>query len=123
MRRRGFLVGAGAALAAPAVVQAADTRVLRFVPQSDLAVMDPVWTTAYQSRDHAFLVFDTLFGQDADFAPRLQMLEGAGFEADQLTWRLKLRPGLMFHDGTPVLARDCVASIKRWGAGTGSARR
>ena len=96
---------------------------LRFVPQADLAVLDPIWTTAYQSRDHAFLVFDTLFGQDAGFAPRLQMLEAAGTEAAGLVWTLRLRPGLVFHDGTPVLARDCVASIRAGARGTGSARR
>src|SRR5258708_5476930 len=28
--------------------------------------------------------------------------------------RITLRDGLKFHDGTPVLARDCVASIQRW---------
>ena len=118
MRRREWLAGA-AALAMPRVVRAADTSVLRMVPQADLAVLDPVWTTAYQSRDHGFLVFDTLFGQDAAFAPQLQMLEGATTEADGLVWRLTLRPGLLFHDGTPVLARDCVASIRRWGVRDG----
>ncbi len=118
MLRRTFLA-AGAVLAAPSVGRAADQRVLRFVPQADLAVMDPVWTTSYQSRDHAFLVFDTLYGQDAGFATSLQMLEAAGTEQDGLVWRLRLRPGLVFHDGTPVLAKDCVASIRRWGARDG----
>ena len=114
MQRRTVLAGV---LAAPAVGRAAAARVLRFVPQADLAVADPVWTTAYQSRDHGFLVFDTLFGQDDAFQARPQMLEAA--EADGLEWRLRLRPGLLFHDGTPVLARDCVASIRRWGARDG----
>ena len=119
MQRRSLLLGAAACLAAPAIVAAQGTRVLRFVPQADLAVLDPVWTTAYQTRDHGFLVFDTLFGQDAGFAPQLQMLEAAGTEAGGLVWRLVLRPGLVFHDGVPVLARDAVASIKRWGARDG----
>ncbi len=119
MQRRGFLTAVagsmGAGLAAPRAVRAAGAGVLRFVPQADLAVLDPVWTTAYQSRDHAFLVFDTLFGQDEGFQPQLQMLEAAVTGAAGLVWRLVLRPGLRFHDGTPVLARDCVASIRRWG--------
>ena len=114
MRRRGFLAAA-AALSVPSIGRAAGAGVLRFVPQADLAVLDPIWTTAYQSRDHAFLVFDTLFGQDAAFAPQLQMLEGAGATVDGLEWRLTLRPGLRFHDGAAVLARDAVASIRRWG--------
>jgi peptide/nickel transport system substrate-binding protein len=119
MRRRGFLSATAIGLALPRIARAAETRTLRFVPQADLAVLDPVWTTAYQTRDHAFMVFDTLFGQDADFTPQLQMLESAAPEDDGLLWRLRLRPGLMFHDSTPVLARDCVASIRRWGARDG----
>ena len=129
MERRRFMQAGTAALAAslaapslvipslamPNLARAADARVLRFVPQADLAVLDPIWTTAYQTRDHAFLVFDTLFGQDAAYAAQPQMLEGAAVEADGLRWRLVLRDGLRFHDGTPVLARDCVASIRRWG--------
>lgn len=115
MRRRAVLAGGAGMLAAPFVARGAGARVVRFVPQADLAVLDPVWTTAYQTRDHAFLVFDTLFGQDSGFVPRLQMLEEAATEAAGLVWRLVLRPGLLFHDGSPVLARDCVASIQRWG--------
>lgn len=89
---------------------------LKFVPQADLAVLDPVWTTTYQTRDHGFLVFDTLFGLDSQYKPQPQMAEGAATEDDGKTWRITLRPGLTFHDNTKVLARDCVASIKRWGA-------
>ena len=116
MHRRNVLKAGLGALAMPRLARAADARVLRFVPQADLAVLDPIWTTAYQTRDHAFLVFDTLFGQDANYAARPQMLEAAAAEDDGLRWRLLLRPGLRFHDNEPVLARDCVASIRRWGA-------
>ncbi len=116
MDRRSFLQTGIAALAMPNLARADDARVLRFVPQADLAVLDPIWTTAYQTRDHAFLVFDTLFGQDAGYAAHPQMLETAVAEDDGLRWRLVLRPGLRFHDNEPVLARDCVASIRRWGA-------
>ena len=114
--RRRLLQAAGAgALAAPAIVRAAGETTLRFIPQADLAVVDPVWTSAYVTRNHAFMVFDTLYGQGSAFAPQPQMVTGAVVENDRRTWRLGLRPGLRFHDGTPVLARDCVASINRWG--------
>ncbi len=116
MRRREFLAGAAASVAMPAVVRAQASRVLTVVPQADLGVLDPVWTTAYQTRDHAFLVFDTLFGVDSLYRAQPQMVEGALAEDGGKRWRLTLRPGLKFHDGTPVLARDCVASVKRWGA-------
>ncbi|HLJ05145.1 MAG TPA: ABC transporter substrate-binding protein [Acetobacteraceae bacterium] len=119
MRRRTFLASTAAALAAPAVARGAASNVLKFVPQADLAVLDPIWTTTYQTRDHGFLVFDTLFGTDANFRAQPQMAEGASTEDSGKTWRIKLRPDLAFHDGTKVLARDCAASIKRWGARDG----
>jgi peptide/nickel transport system substrate-binding protein len=119
MRRRTFLASTAAALAAPAVARGAASNVLKFVPQADLSVLDPIWTTTYQTRDHGFMVFDTLFGTDANFRAQPQMAEGAATEDSGKTWRIKLRPDLAFHDGTKVLARDCAASIKRWGARDG----
>jgi peptide/nickel transport system substrate-binding protein len=105
-----------AALAAPSLVRAESQSVLKFVPAADLSVLDPVWTTTYQSRDHGFLVFDTLFGLDAAFRPQPQMAAGAVTDDDGKTWRITLRDGLVFHDGGKVLARDAAASIRRWGA-------
>ena len=119
MRRRNFLASAAAMLAAPAIARGEASQVLKFVPQADLAVLEPVWTTTYQSRDHGFLVFDTLFGLDNSFKASPQMAEGAVTEDDGKTWRITLRPDLMFHDDTKVLARDCAASIRRWGARDG----
>jgi peptide/nickel transport system substrate-binding protein len=115
MRRRTFLAGLGATLAMPAIARSAEGRVLKFIPQSDLTVLDPIWTTAYVTRNHGLMVFDTLYGIDASYAAKPQMVEGHVIENDGREWRLTLRAGLMFHDGSPVLARDCVASIQRWG--------
>ncbi len=115
MRRRTLLAGLGAAgLARPGLVRAAAATTLRFVPQIDLAFLDPHWTTASVTRNHGHMVFDTLYGCDTSYRPTPQMLEGHTTERDGLLWRLTLRPGLLWHDGTPVLARDCVASIRRW---------
>jgi len=115
MKRR-VLLGTAAAvgLAAPALVKAETQRVLRFIPQADVTALDPVWTSVYVTRNHAYLVFDTLYGQDHTFAVQPQMVEGHTVEQDGRIWRLRLRDGLRFHDLTPVLARDCVASIRRW---------
>jgi peptide/nickel transport system substrate-binding protein len=119
MQRRTFLASTAAALAAPAIARGATASVLKFVPQADLAVLDPIWTTTYQTRDHGFLVFDTLFGLDNNYRTQPQMAAGAATEDGGKTWRITLRPDLTFHDGTKVLARDCAASIKRWGARDG----
>jgi len=76
MRRREFLAGSAATLALPAVARAQGSRVLKFIPQSDLTVLDPVWTTAYVTRNHAFMVFDTLYGQDSAYLASPQMVAG-----------------------------------------------
>ena len=103
-------------LAAPALAQGANARTLRFVPQANLANFDPIWGTQYVVRNAAALVWDTLYGVDANLMPQRQMVEGEEVSADGLTWTFKLRPGLKFHDGTPVLAKDVVASLTRWSA-------
>lgn len=115
LNRRILLATGAAALAAPRVARSQAAKTLKFVPQIDVPLLDPVITSAYISRNHGFVVFDTLFGQDETFNAQPQMVEGFTTEPDGKTWRLTLRAGLQFHDGTPVLARDCVASVKRWG--------
>ncbi|MFE1599207.1 ABC transporter substrate-binding protein [Methylobacterium sp. ID0610] len=116
MKRRDVLkLGAGA-LAYPAIARAAAETTLRFVPYADLALLDPIITTNYVTRTHALLVFDTLYGLDAQYRAHPQMVAGHAMEEDGRLWRLTLREGLLFHDGTPVLARDVVASLKRWAA-------
>ena len=116
MHRRSLLaLAAGAAatgLARPALAQTPKT--LRFVPQSDLTILDPVFTTAYVTRTHALLVWDQLYGLDEQLQPQPQMVAGHTVEDDGKFWTFTLRPGLKFHDGEPVRGRDCVASIKRW---------
>src|SRR5580698_5941747 len=92
-----------------------DSKTLRFIPQADLRSIDPIWTTAYVTRNFGYLVFDTLFSVDRDFKPQPQMVDTWKVSDDKLAWSFTLRPGLKWHDGTPVRAADCVASIERWG--------
>jgi peptide/nickel transport system substrate-binding protein len=108
------LVAASGGLSAPALSQGAAAKTLRFVPQANLANFDPIWGTQYVVRNAAALVWDTLYGVDNTLTPRRQMVESEEVSSDGLTWTFKLRPGLKFHDGTPVLAKDCVASLTRW---------
>lgn len=116
MKRRHFLAASAASLAAPAIARAAGATTLKFIPESDVAVLDPVWTTATVTRNHGYLVFDTLYGQDDDYAMQPQMVAGHTVEQDGRLWRLTLRDGLMFHDGTKVRAQDVVPSIQRFAA-------
>jgi peptide/nickel transport system substrate-binding protein len=118
MRRRTLMTSAGAgvlaSLARPALVRAQAASTLRFTPQQDLVTLDPVTTTGYISRNHGYMVFDTLYGMDGDFQATPQMVDGHRVEEDGRRWDLSLRDGLLWHDGEKVLARDCVASIRRW---------
>lgn len=99
--------------AAPALAQSA-AGTLRFVPQGDVKVMDPGFTTNYQTRNFGYLVFDTLFALDAKGKPQPQMVDRFSQSADGKQWSFTLRPGLKFHDGQPVTAADCIASLERW---------
>ena len=114
MKRRTVLKAGLAVLAAPALAQG--VRRIRFVPHANLAVLDPVASSAYVTRNHGFLVWDTLYGIDAEYRARPQMVAGHTVEDGGLRWTFTLREGLRFHDGEPVRAADCVASIRRWGA-------
>ncbi len=93
----------------------AQDKVLRIVPHSNLAILDPIWTTAYMSRNHGYMIYDTLFGTDEKNQIKPQMVESWTESPDHRLWTFKLRKGLEFHDGKPVTGEDVVASIARWG--------
>jgi peptide/nickel transport system substrate-binding protein len=112
-----------AALFAPALLshrtRAAAQKIIKAVPIGDLKVLDPIWSTAYITRNHAYMVWDTLFALDAQNRPQPQMVESYQASADGLTYTFTLRPGLLWHDGGKVTATDCTSSIKRWAAKDG----
>jgi peptide/nickel transport system substrate-binding protein len=113
--RRAVLGASAAALASPRLALGqVQARTLRFVPQANLASVDRSGRPAVVVRNHALMVYDTLFGLGADYRPRPQMAAGHEVSADGLRWTVTLRPGLRFHDNEPVRAADCVASITRW---------
>lgn len=119
MDRRTFLATTGTTaglLSSPFKLSAQTPNVtFRWVPSTDLSVLDPVFTTAAITACHAMQVFDTLFGLDAQYQPQPQMLERFVVSEDLRQWTLSLRPALRFHDGSPVVAQDVVASLKRFG--------
>lgn len=121
MKRRHFLAGAaalpmlgGASLSRPALAQGSAARTLRFIPQADVTILDPLGTTAYPTRNHGHMCWDTLYGIDENFVPQPQLAEGHVVEDDGKRWVFTLRDGPTFHDGEKVRAQDAVASIKRW---------
>jgi peptide/nickel transport system substrate-binding protein len=116
--RRGAL-GLGAAAALPVMRSAAETaaRTLRYVPYSNLIVMDPVWSISIIGLEHAYMTCDQLYGIDGNYIAQPQMAAGHELSDDRLRWTFTLREGLKFHDNEPVRAADCVASILRWTKG------
>ncbi|PYM83740.1 MAG: hypothetical protein DME13_14960 [Candidatus Rokuibacteriota bacterium] len=119
LSRRAFLAGSAAVAAtarAPFVHAQKRGGTLRFVPHADLKILDPIWTTAYITRNHGYMIFDTLFGLDANFKIKPQMVDKYTVSKDAMKYSFTLRDGLKFHDGAAVTAEDCVASLKRWGA-------
>jgi peptide/nickel transport system substrate-binding protein len=99
----------GSLAAAPAAAQT-----LRVVQHANLTILDPIWTTTYVTRNHGYLIYDTLFATDEKHAIKPQMVDKHEVSADKLTWTFTLRDGLEWHDGAPVTSEDCIASIKRW---------
>src|SRR5437868_3149737 len=94
----------------------AAAKTLRVSLHSDLKIVDPIWTTALITVNHGYMIYDTLFALDEKLSVKPQMVDRYETSADKLTWTFTLREGLKWHDGAPVTAEDCIASIKRWGA-------
>jgi len=120
LSRRQWLTGAAvtaaaAALGAPSVHAQKRSPTLRFAAEADLKVLDPVWQTAYITRNHGYMVYDTLFGMDEGFRIKPQMVDRVTVAPDSMKYTFMLRDGLRWHDGQPVLSEDCVESLKRWG--------
>jgi peptide/nickel transport system substrate-binding protein len=119
MKRRAIIHAAAAVTAGlvsrPFAIAAPEpSRVLRIVPQAGLTSLDPIWTTALVTANHGYNVYDTLFATDSKLRSQPQMAEGYTVSDDARTWLIRLRDGLKFHDGEPVRAQDCAASLARW---------
>jgi len=116
LRRSTFAITIAATTIMGLVVPAHAQKTLRVVMHSDVKILDPIWTTAYIVRNHGYMVYDTLFATDANGEIKPQMVGKHAVSDDKLTYTFTLRDGLAWHDGQPVTAEDCVASIKRWAA-------
>ena len=120
MQRRQLLAAAAATASLSSAglprlaIAQGSARVLKFIPEGNLQNPDPIWTSTTVARNFGYMVWDTLYGVDASMAAKPQMIEGHEVSADALTWRMTLREGLNFHDGTPVRSADCIASVSRW---------
>src|SRR3954466_5999630 len=108
--------------AALTVCSMADAKTVTAVMHSDLRIIDPIFTTAYITRDHGYMVYDTLVATDSNFKIQPQMADWKVSD-DKLTYTFTLRDGLKWHDGAPVTAEDCVDTLQRWGKRDGMGQK
>jgi peptide/nickel transport system substrate-binding protein len=114
--RRNALAGA-TALGVAGIIRPREARAdttLTVVLESEVVIFDPHFTTAAITRTFGYHIFDTLFAMDGKGEIRPQMVSSYDNSPDKLTWTFTLRDGLKWHDGAPVTAAECVASINRW---------
>lgn len=116
MKPRLLATFAALALSAAALPAWAQTKTLKVVAHADLKILDPTFTTAYISRNFGYMVYDTLFAQDANGKPQPQMVDKHSVSKDGKQWSFTLRPGLKFSDGSAVTSADVIASMQRWAA-------
>jgi peptide/nickel transport system substrate-binding protein len=112
--RLAAMLALGAAMLVPQAHAQSAPKTIKFIPEADLRSLDPIWTTAYITRNHGYMVYDTLFALDEHLQPRPQMVDRWTASEDRLTYTFTLRDGLKFHDGAPVRSADCIASLQRW---------
>lgn len=110
----GIMLGAGTGIATTTGRARAAARSVTAVLESEVVILDPHVTTAAITRTFGYHVFDTLFSMDSKGVIHPQMVDSVATSADKRAWDFTLRPGLTFHDGSPVTAADCLASIRRW---------
>ena len=125
--RRRFLqagLAATAAVAAPGRLTAQSAppaaKTIRAVMHGDLTVLDPIWTTANMSAYHCAMLYDTLFGIDANLETKPQMVSKWAASDDKKTWTFELRDGLRFSDGSALGCPDFFSSRRRWAARDGA---
>src|ERR1700712_3567119 len=122
-RRKNLIIASSLiALAALVMSPPAQAKTITAVMHSDLRIIDPIFTTAYITRDHGYMVYDTLLATDSSFKVQPQMADWKVSD-DKLTYTFTLRDGLKWHDGAAVTAEDCVASLKRWGKNDGMGQK
>ena len=94
------------------VAGGASAQTLRIASAFDPQTMDPHALALLYHTRVAYQVHESLVGRDAQF--RLEPALAVSWEQrEPKRWRFKLRPGVRFHDGSPMTADDVVFSLQR----------
>jgi peptide/nickel transport system substrate-binding protein len=90
--------------------------VLRVAVLGDPPTLDSHWTTANFVEIITQHIYEGLYTLDQNYQPIPDLADGLPVaSADGLTYTIKLRPGIKFHNGKEMTSEDVVASLKRWG--------
>jgi peptide/nickel transport system substrate-binding protein len=76
--------------------------------------IDAQITSSSTARDVTLHLYETLYARDENGRPVPDLAEGVDISKDGLTYVFKLRPGVKFHNGKVMGARDVVASLERF---------
>ena len=108
-----FLMGAaGLAAAAPAFGQETPSGQIVLGFSQEPTVFNPHMPHIEVDEGIHYAIFDALFDVDPDgklyplLAAEVPTVENGGISADGLSWKVKLREGVTWHDGTPFTAED-----------------
>lgn len=112
--RSTFLAPAIAAAMIGTAIPALAETVVRYTPSAEPKTLDPLVNWLLITHQHGYMVYDTLFSLDEAMKPQPQMVGDYSVSADGKTYTMSLRPGLKFHDGSPVTSKDVIASVNRW---------
>src|SRR6266567_3337752 len=90
--------------------------VLKVAVLGDPPTLDSHWTTANFVEIITQHIYESLYTLDQNYQPIPVLAEALpAVSADGLTYAIKLRQGIRFHNGKEMTSDDVVASLKRWG--------
>jgi peptide/nickel transport system substrate-binding protein len=90
----------------------AAAQTLRIGMQAPPSTLDPHWLLNLANTGALRNIYDTLVARDASMALQPGLAESWRV-VDDTTWEFRLRPGVKFHDGTPLTSADVAASFQR----------
>jgi len=88
---------------------------LRIAYPEGLVEIDSSTSSGNDATVIALHIWELLFAENAEFAPVPMLAQSYLSSPDGMTYTIKLRKGVLFHNGDEMKADDVVASLVRWG--------
>lgn len=88
---------------------------MKFVLEGEPPTLDPQWTTATVVMTQGSHWLESLFTQGSQYEVIPDLAESYTLSDDLKVYDIKLRQGVLFHNGKEMTSDDVVASLNRWG--------